>query len=214
MLTPSLLLLLLLGAPAPQDVAPDGAGIAFERRRLSDVFFSEGANTADFDRDGHGDVVSGPYWYAGPDFERRHAVYGPEAFDPARYSDNFFAWPRDFDGDGWTDVLFVGFPGKEAAWYRNPGKPDQPWQRHLAFSEVDNESPAFVDLTGDGAPEPVFHTRGIFGWAAPDAANPTAPWAFRAFGDPMEIGRFTHGLGVGDVNGDGEIDVLWTMRWW
>ena len=41
---------------------------SFKRLVLSDQFFSEGACFADIDGDGSRDVVSGPYWYAGPGF--------------------------------------------------------------------------------------------------------------------------------------------------
>lgn len=60
-----------------------------------------------------------------PARSERHALYEAHAFDPAGYSDALFAWARDFDGDGWTDVLAVGFPGKEAYWYRNPARRGQ-----------------------------------------------------------------------------------------
>src|SRR4030095_14505640 len=84
----------------------------FEKHRLSDVFFCEGANFGDFDGDGVNDVVSGPYWYRGPQFTERNEREEPKASDPLHYSNNFFAWPWDFNADGKLDVFFVGFPGK------------------------------------------------------------------------------------------------------
>ena len=38
-------------------------------------FWAEGGAVGDFNRDGHGDLVVGPYWYAGPDFKAKHEIY-------------------------------------------------------------------------------------------------------------------------------------------
>src|SRR5687768_9740273 len=109
---------------------------------LSDQFYSEGANIGDFNRDGKMDVVSGPFWYEGPEFKAKHPFMKAEAHPPEKYSKNFFAFTHDFNGDGWTDILIVGFPGAEAFWYLNPqGKDGEDWQQYLAHPVVDNESP-------------------------------------------------------------------------
>ncbi|HEX9794418.1 MAG TPA: PVC-type heme-binding CxxCH protein, partial [Planctomycetota bacterium] len=186
----------------------------FERRQLDAEFRCEGASFGDFDRDGHGDVVSGPFWYAGPDFAVRHEIFAPKTFDPLHYSDNFFAFPYDFDADGWLDVFFVGFPGQQATWYENPRGKSVPWLAHQVFDVVDNESPGFGDLTGDGRPELVCQTGGRFGWAEPDWNAPGAPWRFHAISTDLSLGNFTHGLGYGDVDGDGRADVLERNGWW
>ena len=66
------------------------------------------------------------------------------------YSDNFFAFTYDFNHDGWPDILTYAFPGKEAAWYENPRGREGHWQKHVIFEVVDNESPTFTDINGDG----------------------------------------------------------------
>ena len=41
----------------------------FKRLKLTDKFYAEGAAAGDFNKDGKMDVISGPYWYAGPDYK-------------------------------------------------------------------------------------------------------------------------------------------------
>ncbi len=193
---------------------------SFTKVQLETTFYSEGASFGDFDGDGFQDVVSGPHLFLGPDFETRLEYAPATPFDTAVYSNNFFAFSHDFDADGWADVLIVGFPGQDASWYRNPGGSSDAvrgaghWQRHQVFAQVDNESPTFTDLTGDGLPELVCMTGGRLGWAGPDAADPTQPWAFHPVSVGEIGGRFTHGLGVGDIDGDGRSDLLMKQGWW
>ncbi len=186
----------------------------FERTQLSDVFYAEGAAMGDLNQDGTLDVVAGPYWYAGPDFQERHEFIEPKPFDPLEYSDNFIPDVYDFNGDGWDDILIIGFPGEEAVWYENPQGGDDHWERHLAFSSVDNESPRILDFTGDGRPELVFHTDGYLGYATFDPEQPTERWTFHRVSEQYELGRFTHGFGAGDVNGDDLPDLLMADGWW
>jgi hypothetical protein len=201
----------------------------FRKRQLTDQFWAEGASFADLDRDGHADVVAGPYWWAGPDFARRRTIYpDTQTFTRPRpdgtsevvpgfegalgrknaYSDNFFVFPHDFDRDGFLDLLVVGFPGEETRWYRNPAGVEGPWERHLALARTDNESPTFADVTGDGVPELVCASGGAYGYAAPDPTDPRRPFVFHPLTPDRGYGPFTHGLGIGDVDGDGAVDLL------
>lgn len=201
-------LLALLAASASFEQDQEYRLRTFRKTQLSDKFFSEGATFADVNRDGVMDVISGPYWYAGPDFAKKTEIYDPKAFDKTGYSDNFFAFAHDVNGDGWTDVLVVGFPGKEAAWFENPKGAEGHWARHVFFEGVDNESPAFTPLTGDGKPKLVCSHGGRLGWAGLDDGK------FHPISPKGDYGPFTHGLGVGDVNGDGRMDILERTGWW
>jgi len=208
---------------------------AFKKIQLNDQFWSEGASFGDLNRDGINDVVSGPYWWEGPAFTNRHEYYPARATFQLKltpmtsatvpgfegglgtrntYSDNFFVWVLDFNQDGWNDILIIGFPGKDTSWFENPQGKSGAWPRHKVFVQTDNESPTFTDLTGDGKPELVCITKGQYGYAAPDWNDPAKPWPFHPISPNNNYGNFTHGMGVGDVNGDGRLDLLEKDGWW
>jgi len=189
-------------------------GPAFKKITLTDKFTSEGAYWGDFNRDGKPDVVSGPFWYEGPDFQKRHEIRPPKEFDPKSYSDNFLTFAGDFNGDGWADVLYVPWPGTDASWYENPAGKEGHWKQHAALKDVGNESPTWGDVNGDGRPELVYNVTGHLGYATYDPAKPDEPWQFHPITPKGNYQKYTHGIGFGDVNGDGRVDLVESDCWW
>ncbi len=187
----------------------------FERQPLTDIYFSEGADAGDINGDGVADVVYGPYWFAGPGYSTKQEIYAPLPQDRNRYADNFFSWVYDFNGDGWNDVFVVGFPGTPAYVYENPQSEGlaSHWKKHEVFDWVSNESPQLTNIIGDERPELVCTRDGFFGFATVDWDKPFEAWEFHAISDQIAAKRFGHGLGIGDVNGDGLIDVVHAKGW-
>ncbi len=201
----------LASGPAP--FAADRQLDTFKRQQLTDVYYSEGANAGDLNRDGRPDVVCGPFWSEGPAFQKRHEIYPPRPQPLDHWADNFFSWVYDFNHDGWNDVFVVGFPGTPAYVYENPGEREGHWTKHQVFDSVSNESPHFTTIVGDERPELVCTFNGSYGYATVNWEKPFEKWTFHAVSDKTAPERFGHGLGVGDLSGDGRHDLLAANGW-
>jgi hypothetical protein len=204
------------------------------RIKLDERFRSEGVAALDINRDGTPDVVAGDVYYLAPKSGTPDQLNGKkwtlgeirmpgEFVAGVGYSSSFanFAW--DMDKDGWQDAIIIGFPGDPFHWYRNPGKDGTGhWESHEIWTSACNESPEFEDLNGDGAPEFLVGSQpeACMGFLqVPAPAEATKRLAFRPVsepGDPAQNGTFKyyHGLGAGDMNGDGHRDVLICHGWW
>src|SRR5215210_9483152 len=92
---------LLLVASVAAAAESSGGSPKFRKITLSKEFYSEGATVGDFNKDGKLDYAAGPFWYEGPEFQKKHSYYKGSPVDPHGYSANFFAFASDFNRDGW-----------------------------------------------------------------------------------------------------------------
>jgi hypothetical protein len=222
-------------AALAQSTPPPALDGSWKKQQLTDNFWAEGATVIDVNKDGKMDVIYGPYWFEGPDFTKKHLIYPDtlrtkaklsdgtdkeiEGFHGAKsvtngYSDNFLNAAYDINGDGWVDYIVMGFPGKETLWYENPQGKDEPWKKHVALDVTDSESPMFADINGDGRPDLLCMSGGHLGYASFDPKAPNDKWTWHAVTPKLAFQKFTHGIGFGDVNGDGKIDLLEAKGWW
>jgi hypothetical protein len=176
---------------------------------------------------------------AGP-FRRRMARCRPlkdlkERWGKGKSSttDSHFAKVVDLNADDWPDILIVGMtPGalgerfldfrllvRESALSRPRQGRDV--GRHVVAENVGNFAMQFVDLFGDNAPVLLGEAiredgiGGQTGYFEPDRHDATKPWVFHAISSIVGNYSWTKkGLGHGDVNGDGRVDVLGSEGWW
>ena len=195
-------------------MVPEQLSTNYRILRLTPFYYSFASGAADFDRDGNMDIVSGPFIFLGPDFTKVREFYMALSTNPSTsFSSNWLEFAGDFTGDGWPDVLLASTSNTRL--YVNPKGEPRRWDSYLGVvppAPNVSEVSAMKDIDADGKPDLVYASAGAMRWAKPDPANPTGPWLSTQVG---EEGTYAaHGIGAGDINGDGRVDILNVYGWW
>ena len=184
--------------------------IRFRKQLIADERY-ESAGVFDVMGKGKLDIVSGAWWYEGPDFKRKHRIGEVMAAD--EYFDDFSTIPLDVNGDGRPDFVTGAWWGETLRWRENPGDPDKEWPIHDIAKTGPIETTRAWDVDGDGAIEIV-----------PNAPpNPLVVYKLLTDKKGRGTGKFAaheirkeaqgHGLGFGDITGNGRGDFVLANGW-
>ena len=184
--------------------------LKFEKMRIGNVTY-EAAAACDVNNDGVLDIVSGEYWFEGPDFKKQHKICDVQA--SGDYYDDFGDYPLDVNGNGRLDIITGGWWGKTLRWRENPKGEPVEWKIHDIDETGSIERVCLWDIDGDGHVEVVPNCPG----------QPYMVFRLVRDGQGKGTGKFEkftiselrqgHGLGCGDITGNGRMDLISAGGW-
>ena len=202
----ALLFLLISLLPEPDAQTAQPGAVKFRKQLIAAESF-ESVGVFDVNGDKVPDLVSGSFWYEGPGFTKRHFMADSKRY--GEYYDDFATIPMDMNGDKRMDFVSGGWFAEALRWHENPGS-DEPWIAHTIARTGNIETVRAWDVDGDGVPELVPNTPGKpLAFYKVNAGTNSDPTFTR-----VEVTKtHGHGLGFGDINGDGRGDFVISDGW-
>jgi hypothetical protein len=190
--------------------AAEQPALSFRRHDVNAHSTYSACAAIDVNHDGKLDIVSGAWWYEAPSWKRHHLR--EVEMIRGRY-DDYSNLPLDVNGDGWLDLVSANYRSRKLYWIEHPGKSLAGWKAHVIDMPGAMETGRLADIDGDGRLDILPNGTDFAAWwdLKPEKTAAGVPPRWIRHNLPSELAG--HGIGFGDINGDGRGDLVCPRGW-